>query len=637
MFLKSKLLLVLILTIVATSCALCFLYSFAQENAALNKVSRDSRLLTMNVFELNLLTNDVLLHGETRAIAQWQEKYQSSKILFEQLNQQEAETNGINGDILESYNNLKKNFDQLAALLSAPNTNVSSIELRDKLMSNISINSQNIVFNTFQISEELYTRTSILQNRIYYTGLLILALLFVLIMSIIYIFYHNVFQPINELTTGAEHITAGDYGHKISINGLNEFTLLSESFNRMSQAILDDQKKILDQAKHLQEGREEMVEQNEAVLNVLEDIEEEKRRSEDLALDLQKFKLAVDNANDEVLIADAQKKVIYANNAATAIIGLPVEKIVGQQLGVWWDHDENTTWYQQMWNQVDTKRTNFTKEISGTRQNGYGYTIDLFLQPILHNNKTIFYIAIVHDITKIKEVDRAKSEFVSVASHQLRTPLTGIKWSCELALKENLGELVRSYVKEIDKSNNRIVKLVSDLLDVSRIETGQKFDVIITQGDIIPIIKDTIVNQESTSKEKEVSLETAESLPEKLLLPFDGLKMAQVWQNLISNAIKYAFPESTVVIGCQDTAKEVIFSVKNNGIGIPQTQKEHIFERFFRADNASTTHTDGTGLGLYIAKAIIDGHGGKIWFESEENKETTFYFSLPKKSSKIKS
>lgn len=235
-----------------------------------------------------------------------------------------------------------------------------------------------------------------------------------------------------------------------------------------------------------------------------------------------------------------------------------------------------------------------------------------------------------------QEIDRLKSEFVSMASHQLRTPLTGIKWSSELLIKDKSGSLSerqKDYVKQIADSNERMIKLVEDLLNVSHIETGSKFIINKLPIDLVPVINSIKVELAALADLHEVSVKI--SLPAKLIFNLDAEKIRQVLQNLMSNAVKYSKAGGIVEIGIFENSDENLnLFVKDNGLGIPENQQDRMFEKFFRADNVRSSETEGTGLGLYIAKAIVEGHGGRIWFESKKDEGTTFYIKIPKQSTK---
>ncbi len=231
-------------------------------------------------------------------------------------------------------------------------------------------------------------------------------------------------------------------------------------------------------------------------------------------------------------------------------------------------------------------------------------------------------------------IDKMKSEFVSVASHQLRTPLTGIKWFSELMLAGKAGALAdqqKDFLKDIHESNERMLKLVEDLLNVSRIETGTKFEIKKAPADIISIIDSLAVDLVGLAHKHEVTLKKSDAVPRTLMLPIDADKIRQVFANLMSNAVKYSKLGGTVTVDFKEKpGQTILLSFIDTGLGIPEKQQGRMFEKFFRADNVQTAETDGTGLGLYIAKAIVEGHGGKIWFESKENEGTIFFVELPK-------
>lgn len=234
---------------------------------------------------------------------------------------------------------------------------------------------------------------------------------------------------------------------------------------------------------------------------------------------------------------------------------------------------------------------------------------------------------------ELKRLDAAKNEFVSIVSHQLRTPLTGIRWFTNLLLgnkKKNLNEEQLDFLSQINTSNRRMIKLVNDLLDVSHIETGYKFKVTKRSFALLPLIEEVLEENILTIRVKELAIDNL--IPKNLKVCADRSKIRQVWQNLISNATAYSPSGQSITIDVQTEDGRQIFSIKDEGIGIPKRQQQRIFEKFFRAKNASSQDANGTGLGLYIAKEIIVKHGGEMWFKSVENKGTTFFFSLPEKA-----
>lgn len=223
-------------------------------------------------------------------------------------------------------------------------------------------------------------------------------------------------------------------------------------------------------------------------------------------------------------------------------------------------------------------------------------------------------------------------EFVSIASHQLKNPLSGIKWSTELLLNNKIGDLneeQRTYVSHIYDSNERMIGLIDDLLKSSNLDESK--DLLNKQPfNLVGLIKIAENDLRGLLKEKNISLFYTPDFPIEKILPIDYKKIQEVVTNLISNAIKYSHDNGRIYLDIKEDDKNIVFSIKDDGVGIPVSSQKRVFDRFFRAENASKNAPDGNGLGLYIAKRIVDKHGGRLYFESIENKGTTFFVELPK-------
>ncbi|MBU3901402.1 cell wall metabolism sensor histidine kinase WalK [Patescibacteria group bacterium] len=245
---------------------------------------------------------------------------------------------------------------------------------------------------------------------------------------------------------------------------------------------------------------------------------------------------------------------------------------------------------------------------------------------------SLFIFIISHSVTegfdKLAQANKMKTEFVSIASHQLRTPLSGMRWSLNL-LKEgrcNPADTV-TFIDLIKENTDRMIRLVNDLLDVSRIEMG-KNNFIPRQTNLHVLFQKIINDSQLFAKANNISLQL--EAPATLSNVFtDPDKISLVIQNLIDNAIKYTKGAGEVKVSLREEKKFVKVTIQDTGVGIPKSQQKHIFQKFFRSDNIMKHQTIGTGLGLFIAKAIIEQSHGQIWFESEEGKGTTFYFTLP--------
>ncbi|MCX6718937.1 MAG: HAMP domain-containing sensor histidine kinase [Candidatus Taylorbacteria bacterium] len=258
------------------------------------------------------------------------------------------------------------------------------------------------------------------------------------------------------------------------------------------------------------------------------------------------------------------------------------------------------------------------------------------MSPIILDNKIIGAVEVFRNITKEKEIDKAKTEFVSLASHQLRTPLTTVSWYAEMILKGDVGKVVpeqKKYLEEIYHGNQRMIELVNTLLDVSRLELGT-FKIESKPTDIVSLALDVLFEQKPRIEEKRLVIteDFSKYIP---MYHTDPKLLRMVFQNLLANAVEHTplggkieFSITTSPDSLLDK-KGVVIKISDTGYGIPKGQHNQIFTKLFRADNVKDKDTDGTGLGLYIVKSIVENFGGKIQFDSEGNKGSTFYVMLP--------
>lgn len=264
------------------------------------------------------------------------------------------------------------------------------------------------------------------------------------------------------------------------------------------------------------------------------------------------------------------------------------------------------------------------------RRDGRVFPALATVAPVKAGGQLIGAIEVFRDITRERELDAAKEDFLSLASHQLRTPLSTISWYSELMLgggDENLTKEQRQYLEEIYQSNHRMVALVNSLLNVSRIDTGT-FRVYPEPTDIIRLSKSIVRDLEPRIFRRKIDF--VEEYPARLpKIMADPKLLSIVLENLTTNAVKYTPEAGRVVLQIARRAEQIRITVRDTGYGIPESAQDHIFTKMFRAENARQQSPDGNGLGLYICKAIIEASGGKIWFESQENRGTTFHVTLP--------
>jgi len=242
--------------------------------------------------------------------------------------------------------------------------------------------------------------------------------------------------------------------------------------------------------------------------------------------------------------------------------------------------------------------------------------------------KSLGIIAIIRDVTTLRELEQAKSDFVSTVSHELRTPLTSIKaYTATLRRRDvNFDEETRQqFLGVIEEETDRLTRLISDLLDMSRIESG-RMELKKRDFDLVKLAEIVVGKMESQSARHELVL-----IPEceSAKVHADPDKIEQVLVNLLDNAIKYSPQGGEVEVNIGRHRHMIRCSVTDHGVGIPAEHLPHIFEKFHRVDNRSTREVYGTGLGLYVSKSIVEAHGGNIWVESEPGKGSTFHFTLP--------
>jgi PAS domain S-box-containing protein len=240
-------------------------------------------------------------------------------------------------------------------------------------------------------------------------------------------------------------------------------------------------------------------------------------------------------------------------------------------------------------------------------------------------------LVILHDITREKLAERMKAEFVTLAAHQLRTPISGVKWSLKALLDEDMGKInkkQREILEQAYKTNNKVVNLISDLLNVAEIEEGRYLKKL-SLWSIEDIISSVINDFEPQFKNKGIRIKLLKPEGDIPKVMVDAEKLKLAFGNIINNAVKYTFGGGDIKVSLAKHEKYIEVEVRDTGIGIPLSQQSKVFNKFFRSSNVMKMDTEGTGLGLYIAKNIIEAHDGRIWFESEENKGTTFYFTIP--------
>ncbi len=347
--------------------------------------------------------------------------------------------------------------------------------------------------------------------------------------------------------------------------------------------------------------------------------------------DLKLLRSVIDNDFSHIIITDNNGHILYANKSSEKITGFTNEEIIGKTPTLW-GKQMPSIFYENFWNTIKEKKSIFIGKITNQRKNGELYEAEIKVSPMLDNNGEIqFFVAIEKDITKEKEIDKAKNEFISLAAHELRTPLSTISLASEMLLRGIVGDVSKEnkkYLKTIFMEIKDMAEMIEKILDFSQIEMG-RFHIIKEPTKLFDIIEKSIHEVQANLKNKKISLKKdyKKNLP---VINLDRKIMKIILENLLLNAIKYSPKGSGIIFGVEENKKNVIIKIKDNGIGIPKKDQPKIFTKLFRANNVFSIKTEGSGLGLYFVKNLIEQSNYKISFKSEENKGTTFFISIPK-------
>lgn len=269
------------------------------------------------------------------------------------------------------------------------------------------------------------------------------------------------------------------------------------------------------------------------------------------------------------------------------------------------------------------------EQVSVERPDRSRIPVMFIVSPLLSGGNLLGVVAVFHDVTEERKLDYMKSEFISLASHQLRTPLSTISWYVELLQtdsQEKLTATQESYVAEMRAASLRMTHLIDALLHVSKLEGGGVAPVP-QEMDIAALVRDIAEDERSLAKDRKISLEL--SIPDQLHIVTDPTFAQIILHNILSNAVKYSKSGDSIAVSLRQTDTNVEITVQDTGLGIPENEQRYLFTRLFRASNATKVDTTGSGLGLYISRMLAEQLKGKISFLSTEGKGTSFTFELP--------
>lgn len=342
-----------------------------------------------------------------------------------------------------------------------------------------------------------------------------------------------------------------------------------------------------------------------------------------LSKEMMKMESMLYAVTDGVIAVGDNMRVLLINDAARAVLDLDPGKDLRDR------HLKEVVVYPDMASillrSIHTKE-DLTDEVTIKALNN---RIIMVETSVMEMEDSEGIVGVLRDVTELRRLEQAKSDFVSTVSHELRTPLTSIKAYTETLLRDDVSfnsETQSGFLRIISNETDRLTRLITSLLDVSRIESGrlQMRKDMISLGALIEHVMEKIKNiSESHSIEVEFKSETEDIFA-------DSDRIEQVLVNLIGNAVKYSPEGGCVKISLDETEEEIRVSVADEGIGIPPEHKDRVFDRFHRVDNSASRSIGGTGLGLYVSRLIVEAHGGRMWFDSKEGEGSCFFFTLPR-------
>ncbi len=408
-----------------------------------------------------------------------------------------------------------------------------------------------------------------------------------------------------------------------------------QDFDKTSNLLLDRDKELIIMNDKLDKKIKELEVAQKSQIRAFRDLKEAERKTQ---LEKDKISAIISNFVDPIVVLDPDDKIVLLNPAAKNIFGFSRETL-GKKFPKKGNYSmlniKDLIKYEYSVKTAEELKMegDSVEEVvinNGDGEQTYKVTTSLVVGK---NKEPLGQMKIFYNLTREKMIDKLKSEFISIAAHQLRTPLSAIKWSIKMILDGDAGELNEEQSEILTKgyqSNERIIILVNDMLNVSRIEEG-RFGYSFEMSNFHEVFEQVSMNL--APKIAEADLKFSVSIPEKVPdIYMDKSKMTMVLQNLLENAVKYTQAHGKLSLSLEVEEKFIKARVKDNGVGIPKADQEKLFSKFFRASNVIKLQTEGSGLGLFIVKNVVEKHGGKILCNSEEGIGTEFIVTIPIKN-----
>jgi PAS domain S-box-containing protein len=532
---------------------------------SINRLSNDSRSVLKNNLESLVYANNMLKALEDIPL-------KKDAINTFETNLEKQEGNITETGESEATQELRKNFNEL---LSNPSDSNNYSRIRQSIQVVNDLNQQAIVRKN-EVAKNTADK-----------AMFWLTVVFVVLGLFTFTFVINfpavISTPIRALNEGIREIAGRNYGKRIYLSQKDEFGELANAFNSMAERLDEYESSNLAQVRF------------------------EKSRIETV----------INQMKDGIIGLDVKKNILFLNTVAGNLLGLKEADILGKYVAdVAVKNDLMRSLIQPEAKKelkifADGKESFFNKDILSVTNNG----------------EVIGEVIILRNITLFHELNEAKTNFIATVSHELKTPISSIKMSAQLLNDTRVGSLNNEQsdlVKSIADDSERLLKITSELLNISQVETGQ-IQLNVTMVNPEEIINTAIETVAGKAKEKNITINNTpdKNLP---LIKSDADKTTWVLNNLLTNAIKYSFSNGTIEVSAKVENDHILFSVTDKGPGIAEEYIPRLFERYYQVPGSTEK---GTGLGLAISKDFIEAQKGKIWVKSEIGKGTTCYFQLP--------
>jgi signal transduction histidine kinase len=434
-------------------------------------------------------------------------------------------------------------------------------------------------------------------------------------------------ERMRTLVTTIVSYSKGTHAARTAVDGTDEVGTLALNYNHMIDVIEEQTHKLTSMNESLN------VQVQDRTASLHEELYKTKQLSQEIMVQKGQLELVLNSIGDMMFVCAGNGALIRTNELAGQLLSYEGVLLKTLSHTVKFMHPltkEEFFPYTELIESKALKRLELPLDTELITTQGTPITLEGTFSKVSGGASGEQLVFIGRDTTHKRNLERIRNEFASVASHQMRTPLTGIKWQSELLIKDVLTKLTKpqqELLTGIHEQNDRMIELVNDLLRASQLASLTGAALNYTRQSVDALVKSIISELAEYLIEHQVT--TTTDLPENIQADIDSQYMRHVIYNLFTNAVKYSRTGGVVHVTLSLDKHFFILAVKDAGIGIPEAEHIHIFERFYRAENARSKVTDGNGLGLYIVKAVTELHDGTIWFESVLDQGTTFYVKIP--------